>query len=186
MKGVICTRTNERFQPTRPLRDATSASKKYRPCARHFNPRVPCGTRRSFRRCAYAGGDISTHASLAGRDLLFHVRRRGHPHFNPRVPCGTRQRCGRSPPSGSQFQPTRPLRDATSWSIPSCAAPAFQPTRPLRDATAITILLQGISKFQPTRPLRDATVTTIVNSQKVAISTHASLAGRDTFRQAVA
>ena len=79
------------FQPTRPLRDATRRRLRPRTAAMDFNPRVPCGTRQAAGDALIDDGDISTHASLAGRDDPSHSTR-----F-----------CRAS------FQPTRPLRDAT-------------------------------------------------------------------------
>ena len=124
------------FQPTRPLRGATirstTAPKTMRisthaPLAGrdlpdscgsarhpHFNPRAPCGARRSSTpRVRSDAADISTHAPLAGRD-------------------------GISPQSlyrYMKFQPTRPLRGATEILGLTGTANLFQPTRPLRGAT---------------------------------------------------
>ena len=145
------------FQPTRPLRDATVRGMTWEEIQHDFNPRVPCGTRQAVLQCARHHLSISTHASLAGRDLLramfmpvrlisTHASLAGRddpaptadasrPNFNPRVPCGTRQKSMALNPNGDRFQPTRPLRDAT-----------------------------GLWLYE-----RDI----------VAISTHASLAGRD-------
>ena len=101
------------FQPTRPLRDATlyrilelygctisthaslagrdvvSGGEMF--CAENFNPRVPCGTRHYVAIMRIKFHDISTHASLAGRDMK-----------------GMKKRA-----ILIEFQPTRPLRDAT-------------------------------------------------------------------------
>ena len=79
---------------------------------------------------------ISTHAPLAGRDLLLSVRKL---HLRG-------------------FQPTRPLRGATMRSLDEARAYQFQPTRPLRGATANIRQWLNKSGFQPTRPLRGATV----------------------------
>ena len=108
--------------------------------------------------------EISTHASLAGRDVSFHT----HPKLF------------------HAFQPTRPLRDATLTAcVNSCichisthaslagrddflaiqnrAEVLFQPTRPLRDATVTPQpAAVKIGLFQPTRPLRDATLRTLI------------------------
>ena len=173
---------NVLFQPTRPLRSATSASGK---CA--------CRT------------NISTHAPLAGRDgsalvdqgraCTFQPTRplRGatlrtggiyqlRTDFNPRAPCGARQAADHvaiqldlgisthAPPCGARlppvrtrgsialFQPTRPLRGATGQSPCAGQSRAFQPTRPLRGATVHSWdEMQEKFRFQPTRPLRGAT-----------------------------
>ena len=55
------------FQSTGPVWDPTGVFKIISSRFRHFNPRVPCGTRRSEA-----------------------VARLGVLYFNPRVPCGTR------------------------------------------------------------------------------------------------
>ena len=147
--------------------------------AAYFNPRVPCGTRHFFAiqnraevlfqptrplrdatyrvRAARCKTRISTHASLAGRDMIVYRGGAAYIHFNPRVPCGTRRR--------GETEIAQRL--------------VFQPTRPLRDATKIKHRANACNRFQPTRPLRDATMTKRFYIFEVDISTHASLAGRD-------
>ena len=85
---VMCRR---KFQPTRPLRGATSGTYTGSCAILDFNPRAPCGARRG--QSVLVAGDrfISTHAPLAGRDVL---RR----FISPAI---------------RLFQPTRPLRGAT-------------------------------------------------------------------------
>ena len=78
---------------------------------------------------------ISTHAPLAGRDW--------------QIKQTMRKRL--------VFQPTRPLRGATTSSGPLDAHTIFQPTRPLRGATRSAFADEVDVKFQPTRPLRGAT-----------------------------
>ena len=56
-----------------------------------FNPRAPCGARPARHQARLFMGGISTHAPLAGRDIL----QSSHT------------------PNGLKFQPTRPLRGAT-------------------------------------------------------------------------
>ena len=79
------------FQPTRPLRGATTAPH-LRMGSINFNPRAPCGARLH----------------------CYGTSPRGRSNFNPRAPCGAR------PPlfwfyyEDSEFQPTRPLRGATA------------------------------------------------------------------------
>ena len=81
----------------------------------HFNPRAPCGARRSCASCREypsrfqptrplrgatdilhrdpcIGRNISTHAPLAGRDLVLCGGDKGClNYFNPRAPCGARR-----------------------------------------------------------------------------------------------
>ena len=106
----------KKFQPTRPLRGATIL------CAR---PVV----------FIY----ISTHAPLAGRDDRGGLRCKLRSYFNPRAPCGARRypeikQLGYGP----RFQPTRPLRGATTQVLlDMMQRTIFQPTRPLRGATPV-------------------------------------------------
>ena len=57
------------FQPTRPLRGATTTHRKPLPVCFDFNPRAPCGARRSGKVVYHSQVRISTHAPLAGRDV---------------------------------------------------------------------------------------------------------------------
>ena len=145
------------FQPTRPLRDATRTGRAASALSSDFNPRVPCGTRLAH-----------TITAASSKD------------FNPRVPCGTRLGFGKSCGRLCTFQPTRPLRDATATIMPTAVlADHFNPRVPCG-----TRLLRGMEQdymhlFQPTRPLRDATQRQSAAFVRAMISTHASLAGRD-------
>ena len=125
------------FQPTRPLRGATGVS---RVCIRT-----------TF---------ISTHAPLAGRDLLTSFVWLSRFNFNPRAPCGARPCLGVTRAHYIKFQPTRPLRGATNATIRIILTTIkFQPTRPLRGATDDEhVPVTYYSQFQPTRPLRGATL----------------------------
>ena len=80
----------DEFQPTLPLRGATSTTSSASLRWSSFNPRSPCGERRrlvhgrSFRQW------VSTHAPLAGSDLVASLRQALPTGFNPRSPCGER------------------------------------------------------------------------------------------------
>ena len=119
----------------------------------YFNPRAPCGARRYTVDEGMQQAKISTHAPLAGRDLIHDFKRHALDDFNPRAPCGAR-------PHGSQpckmsltFQPTRPLRGATLSVFSPERSKRFQPTRPLRGATLRFIVVCGIKKyFNPRAP----------------------------------
>ena len=145
-----------RFQSTRPVRGATRNSTaapcvvlvsihapragRDTPCATSeipcgsFNPRAPCGARRS--------GGRSRNSSTG---------------FNPRAPCGARPTASFCCLLLQAFQSTRPVRGATSYSsfLLSCAR--FQSTRPVRGATDIDKQFLTIGLFQSTRPVRGAT-----------------------------
>ncbi len=194
----------QKFQPTRPLRGATTSIL-----------------------TATVIFSISTHAPLAGRDLLwigletrflsFQPTRplRGatpsyslsllHCYdFNPRAPCGARPPVtdGAGEPT-QNFNPRAPCgarrgrgerkggHDGISTHAPLAGRDAvlsrrceddgiFQPTRPLRGATIVAQAEAEDDTFQPTRPLRGATARNRVIPPIEWISTHAPLAGRDT------
>ena len=124
------------FLPTRPLRDATRQAES-----------------RKFR-----GEIVSTHASLAGRDMDMGECERVYKGFYPRVPCGTRRLMALTAEACSMFLPTRPLRDATFLRSDIFRVFQFLPTRPLRDATIAELEATRQAAFLPTRPLRDATM----------------------------
>ena len=192
------------FQSTRPLRGATTAGTMRSSTTSYFNPRAPCGARRSdcviYQRFAnisihapLAGRDqelihravclyISIHAPLAGRDTVRPLLTIHTQYFNPRAPCGARP----SVPAKS-FLPFvisihAPLagRDclaSTEFNVHDL----FQSTRPLRGATSASMpSLSSRAVFQSTRPLRGATFSGSASSRKALISIHAPLAGRDT------
>ena len=120
-----------RFQPTRPLRDATALSRREDYGTLEFQPTRPLRDATMIPPSRLPQSTISTHASLAGRDentinmidaqeristhasLAGRDRRRGgncgvYSHFNPRVPCGTRLARGRSLPPRVYFNPRVP------------------------------------------------------------------------------
>ena len=124
------------FQPTRPLRGATVL--------------VPlCSV------CLF----ISTHAPLAGRDPVGVRVIRPPFYFNPRAPCGARRYRFCFCSAAFLFQPTRPLRGATSLSsLLLLLGLNISTHAPLagRDGRARWYTIPK-SVFQPTRPLRGAT-----------------------------
>ena len=101
----------------------------------YFNPRIPCGMRRSrFRlnglvdvisiHASHAGCDydlhnrsvrshISIHTSHAGCDTAMSTSKLNHTNFNPRIPCGMRRSAGSTKRAQRLFQSTHPMRDAT-------------------------------------------------------------------------
>ena len=120
------------FQPTRPLRGATSWG--------WFSSY--CFT-------------ISTHAPLAGRDIS-HVR-----IMNRLCVISTHAPlAGRDSPlfwfyyEDPEFQPTRPLRGATIGPLVDLTnLKPFQPTRPLRGATALVLFFSALSLISTHAPL---------------------------------
>ena len=82
-----------------------------------FNPRSPCGERRTDGFRDTGGGGISIHAPRVGSDGTGGADGGGVRHFNPRSPCG--ERLARSQTKGifSKFQSTLPVWGATGFSI---------------------------------------------------------------------
>ena len=168
------------FQSTRPLRGATSCLSTCWKTHQTFQPTRP----------------------LRGATLATEGRTIAVDPFQPTRPLrGATLASFRTPP-WELFQPTRPLRGATGEetlgrtqqnisthaplagrdprATPTHPAPSrFQPTRPLRGATSPTRESATLGRFQSTRPLRGATIIRWRRGDKVMISTHAPLAGRD-------
>ena len=123
------------FQPTRPLRGAT-VDDSFRKDLFEISTHAPLAGRDVLRLLALRAEVISTHAPLAGRDLVVehfkpladistHAPLAGRDitnlcrtllrmDFNPRAPCGARPVLIRGLDHTAQFQPTRPLRGATT------------------------------------------------------------------------
>ena len=138
------------------------------------------GRDRNDRESSGGGYGISTHAPLAGRDfssLRHHLSRH---HFNPRAPCGARPSSSLVATNDSNFNPRAPCGARRKLNQKTKEKNQFQPTRPLRGATSkpSTRSRTGLI-FQPTRPLRGATELGVITPPKTQISTHAPLAGRD-------
>ena len=100
------------FQSTHPMRGATTMPLTIATAASYFNPRTPCGVRR-------------TRTFLPPREL----------YFNPRTPCGVRPFGGRYFLFTAIFQSTHPMRGATFARLKSPSAMPFQSTHPMRGAT---------------------------------------------------
>ena len=128
----------------------------------NFNPRTPCGVRRSS-------------PSTSGLS----------PNFNPRTPCGVRRTKAGYHARNWQFQSTHPLRGATgkyfdSWDsgkisihAPLAGCDRYAARRPSRDTyfnprtpcgvrRAGDRLLSGCQIFQSTHPLRGATLLALL------------------------
>ena len=81
---------NDVFQSTRPVRGATNCIPPLSPMSNYFNPRAPCGARRS-QAVQFAGDlDFNPRAPCGARRRdPYQVR--GEGDFNPRAPCGARR-----------------------------------------------------------------------------------------------
>ena len=170
----------------------------------HFNPRAPCGARRSCASCREypsrfqptrplrgatdilhrdpcIGRNISTHAPLAGRDLVLCGGDKGClNYFNPRAPCGARPRWRSSALPSTDFNPRAPCGARRTHNGKHWQLETFQPTRPLRGATVAVPRLHAVDDLISTHaPLAGRDVILARFSNGDVISTHAPLAGRD-------
>ena len=128
---------------------------------------------------AFDNWEISTHASLAGRD---NRRRFDRPRqiISTHASLAGRDVIYRFQPASIRISTHASLAGRDPRSDVNAILPyTFLPTRPLRDATLIFSARMARSRFLPTRPLRDATLFSEKNACNTSISTHASLAGRD-------
>ena len=147
--------------------------------ASNFNPRAPCGARRS---CAWRRKTrlwISTHAPLAGRDYILPDASQPY-RISTHAPLAGRDAENQFTFYTNIISTHAPLagRDIV-WYRSNTKQEEFQPTRPLRGATLRNTPVVIEFKFQPTRPLRGATLAAFQARRRHSISTHAPLAGRD-------
>ena len=125
-----------------------------------FNPRIPCGMRRSYASgCRCNGHSFNPRIPCGMRprqaaEALVH-----NLSFNPRIPCGMRLEREDGFAYYTEFQSTHPMRDATAIELKTLSKlGTFQSTHPMRDATrAVRIAGCQRSTFQSTHPMRDAT-----------------------------
>ena len=107
--------SHSEFQPTRPLRGATSSRSTLARSRRNFNPRAPCGARRlHFRLAEGAIMDFNPRAPCGARLQASADGKEADDDFNPRAPCGARPWTAAREHWGSIFQSTRSLRGATA------------------------------------------------------------------------
>ena len=121
-----------------------------------FNPRAPCGARRSSARFPSLRTDFNPRAPCGARRRGLH-REEDNCYFNPRAPCGARLRRSRFAGTSGHFNPRAPCGARPSVASVASRLFHFNPrapcgARPPVASTASTALI-----FQPTRPLRGAT-----------------------------
>ena len=141
-------------------RDEFQAFENYQP--KHFNPRAPCGARRSTRSVMPTFASISIHAPRVGRDLM--------------VTVAVEQR---------SFQSTRPVWGATIDNYTFLAASQFQSTRPVWGATIGSTLCRRRGRyFNPRAPCGARRFPDHAKTVK-GISIHAPRVGRDRVHRRV-
>ena len=130
----------------------------------NFNPRTPCGVRRTVQLDHTKLSSISIHAPRAGCDIQRKANHARTSDFNPRTPCGVRLEKLRINFNAVLFQSTHPVRGATqSLFRYKGDLTIFQSTHPVRGATSargLPMLL--VLNFNPRTPcgVRRQTCTT--------------------------
>ena len=123
---------------------------------RNFNPRTPCGVRRSWR----CPGAAAT-------------------YFNPRTPCGVRHAPREVTSSIDHFNPRTPCGVRLLQSLLGFFACQFQSTHPLRGATLVCAVEECLGRISIHAPLAGCDFILLTATQRTAISIHAPLAGCD-------
>ena len=149
----------------------------------NFNPRPPCGRRRSS--ISMPGASRQFQSSLPMREATQDLLRRALTikHFNPRLPCGRRLGSVSPVAKSSSFQSPPPMRGATVFG--RGAAPGSYISTHAPHAGSDWSQRAGRctrSKFQPTLPMRGATGDAPLGGAHRPISTHAPHAGSDCDR----
>ena len=102
------------FQSTHPVRGATKPIVNGIALIVDFNPRTPCGVRRSVVVCRFPKLPHFNPRTPCGVRHNSACRRKCHAgNFNPRTPCGVRRSAAWACPRSRQFQSTHPVRGAT-------------------------------------------------------------------------
>ena len=141
------------------MREATQDLLRRALTIKHFNPRLPCGRRLGVGESRCEVLVISIPASHARSDGV-RARVRHRRHFNPHSPCGELSTDGPASSPKGDFNPTLPMRGATSHdSRRNYRVWNLQPTLPMRESH----LLFHLSQMEVTE----------------IISTHAPHAGSD-------
>ena len=151
-------------------------------CLTNFNPRPPCGGRRSSAGLIWHGANFNPRPPCGGRLSYAGRFNAGCYYFNPRPPCGGRRAsCRPNLRMTKSFQPTPSLRRATVKLADEIAAwQQFQPTPSLRRATGETLKqMADRLHFNPRPPCGGRHASMRPAALSIVISTHALLAEGD-------
>ena len=153
----------------------------------NFNPRTPCGVRRTVQLDHTKLSSISIHAPRAGCDIQRKANHARTSDFNPRTPCGVRLEKLRINFNAVLFQSTHPVRGATqSLFRYKGDLTIFQSTHPVRGATSargLPMLL--VLNFNPRTPCGVRRPKFNYEVRHKNISIHAPRAGCDDMEPAL-
>ena len=124
-----------KFQSPPPMREATTIPLKMMPASLHFNPRLPCGRRRSS--ISMPGASRQFQSSPPMREATQDLLRRALTikHFNPRLPCGRRRTIATTARTIFYFNPHLPCGRQLGSVSPVAKSSSFQSPPPMRGAT---------------------------------------------------
>ena len=184
MPDIRKTHRYDDFNPRSPCGERRSSYKSslLYPC--DFNPRSPCGERHLDISIIFANR-ISIHAPRAGSDLNAFASGLREPNFNPRSPCGERPGDAAGNIAIQLFQSTLPVRGATKCGV--CVmvdAEGFQSTLPVRGATCAIKELEAMERISIHAPRAGSDANRLSNKAYTSISIHAPRAGSDYNRLA--
>ena len=143
------------------MRGATGGRARLTHSTFYFNPRTPCGVRRS---------EIAPCWSSR--------------YFNPRTPCGVRHAVQRLMDYAVQISIHAPRAGCDNGFASTVSVMVrFQSTHPVRGATIFLHSLLCETEFQSTHPVRGATNAVRAAVHDILISIHAPRAGCDNLRR---
>ena len=167
------------FQPTLPLRGATSRLTTLDTRERCFNPRSPCGERLTLTSGSFfvyefqptlplrgatppsrwTGPEtgVSTHAPLAGSDAHVVEAAREFRVSTHAPLAGSDPPCARQPRTASGFNPRSPCGERLPGAGREVARVDVSTHAPLAGSDVTKPSIAGFGMFQPTLPLRGAT-----------------------------
>ena len=128
------------FQSTLSSRRATSSSSSGSSSSSDFNPRSPCGERRSTKGAGTSWPAISIHALLAESDALLGDLSHRATNFNPRSPCGERRRSSLDPRNRGDFNPRSPCGERLGGGGMKLVPDDFNPRSPCGERLRILVL----------------------------------------------
>ena len=119
----------------------------------NFNPRSPCGERRSIVFGYLAFSRFQSTLPVWGATSLPPTKERQHGNFNPRSPCGERRLYNAPLNTRYAFQSTLPVWGATYTMMDNLGVAIFQSTLPVWGATAAAARLSAAGQdFNPRSP----------------------------------
>ena len=150
----------------------------------YFNPRSPCGERRSADACTSDVYGFQSTLPVRGATSSSRRLRSSRCYFNPRSPCGERHdgASGGCMVRSISIHAPRAGSDLEKYGLLRLDA-YFNPRSPCGERRRIAPFLHGLTLFQSTLPVRGATHSGGGIGGDIPISIHAPRAGSDQARR---